>query len=273
MLLAGTSATAAAQTEPNESILDKAVRTKKLVVATSLKYPPNLFINSDGKPDGYDIEVVRRMLQDITPDLEVEFVDMDFGQLFAAVETGRADLMTMGTILPSRSMRGWFAGCAGTFQPVYVVTKAGTSIDPTEMNTPSFRFATLQGSSQEAKMKMLYPNAQVAVFPDQNAAIGEVMSGRANATMQSLFTIVNMKKQGVDLSLAGDGPAYVDHNTYFLPTGDVKLWMYVTNWLLFNAAGGVLNNIFRQYIGEDAIAAGLPYVSVGAGGMPQHVAA
>ena len=269
LLMGAATTPSVAQAAEGESILDKAVRTKKLMVGASLKYPPNMFLNADGKPDGYEIEVMRRMLGDITPDLEVEFVDMDFGQMFPAVETGRVDLMTMGTILPSRALRGWFAGCAGAFQPVYVVSKGGTAaVTQEQMNTPEFKFATLQGSSQEAKIKSLYPNAQLAVFPDQAAALGEVMTGRANATLQSLFTIVNSKKQGVDIALLNDAPAYVDHNTYFLPAGDIKLYHYVTTWLLHNAAGGELNSLFRKHIGADAIAAGLPYMAVGPGGAP-----
>jgi polar amino acid transport system substrate-binding protein len=274
MAIGMTTNPAAGQEPAGESILDKAVRTKKLTVAASLKYPPNMFVNAEGQPDGYEIEVMRRMLADITPDLEIEFVDMDFGQMFPAVETGRVDLMTMGTILPSRALRGWFAGCAGAFQPVYVVAKPGSApVTAEQMNSAEFRFATLQGSSQEAKIRSLYPQAQLAVFPDQAAALGEVMTGRANATLQSLFTIVNSKKQGVQVSLLNDAPAYVDHNTYFLPTGDIKLYMYVTTWLLHNAAGGELNSIFRKHIGADAIAAGLSYLTVGPGGSPMSITA
>jgi len=269
----GSHGPAQAQDASKESVLDKAIRTKKITVAASLKYPPNLYINDKGEPDGYEIAIIRRMMNDISPDIQVEFVDMDFGQMFAAVESGRADMMTTGTILPSRSLRGWFAGCAVTFQPVYIVGRQAADLSFDEMNNSGFKFAALQGSSQEAKIRALYPKASVSVFPDQTGAIGEVMSGRANATLQSLFTIVNTKKQGVDLAIIGKEPAYVDHNTFFMPTGDMKMYMFVTNWLLFNAAGGIINSLFREYIGKDAIAAGLPYLAVGAGGSPLRVEA
>lgn len=269
----GATTPAAAQDAAKESVLDKAIRTKKIVVAASLKYPPNLFINDKGEPDGYEIALIRRMMKDVSPDIQVEFADMDFGQMFAAVESGRADIMTTGTILPSRSLRGWFAGCAATFQPVYVVGRDAADLTFDQMNSPEFKFAALQGSSQESKIRALYPKASVSVFPDQTGAIGQVMSGRANATLQSLFTIVNTKKQGVALEIIGKEPAYVDHNTFFMPTGDMKMYMFVTNWLLFNAAGGILNSVFREYVGKDAIAAGLPYLTVGPGGSPLKVEA
>lgn len=267
----GAAAPARAQDANKESVLDKAIRTKKIVVAASLKYPPNMFINDKGEPDGYEIAIIRRIMKDISPDIQVEFADMDFGQMFAAVESGRADMMTTGTILPSRSLRGWFAGCAATFQPVYVVGREASDLTFEQMNSPDFKFAALQGSSQETKIRALYPKATVSVFPDQTGAIGEVMSGRANATLQSLFTIVNTKKQGVELAIIGKEPAYVDHNTFFMPTGDMKMYMFVTNWLLFNAAGGILNSVFREYVGKDAIAAGLPYLAVGPGGSPLKI--
>lgn len=260
-----------AQEAASDSVLDRAVRTKKITVAASLKYPPNMYINDKGEPDGYEIALIRRMIKDISPEIQVEFADMDFGQMFAAVESGRADMMTTGTILPSRSLRGWFAGCAVTFQPVYIVGRQAADLTYDQMNASDFKFAALQGSSQEAKIRDLYPKASVSVFPDQTGAIGEVMSGRANATLQSLFTIVNTKKQGVDLAIIGKDPAYVDHNTFFLPTGDTKMYMFVTNWLLYNAAGGILNSLYREYVGKDAIAAGLPYLAVGPGGSPSHV--
>ncbi|WP_165914120.1 substrate-binding periplasmic protein [Sinorhizobium americanum] len=272
-MVLGASGAAQAQDANKESVLDKAIRTKKITVAASLKYPPNLYLNDKGEPDGYEIAIIRRMMNDISPDIQVEFADMDFGQMFAAVESGRADMMTTGTILPSRSLRGWFAGCAVTFQPVYIVGRQAAELTFDQMNNSSFKFAALQGSSQEAKIRALYPKASVSVFPDQTGAIGEVMSGRANATLQSLFTIVNTKKQGVDLAIIGNAPAYVDHNTFFMPTGDMKMYMFVTNWLLFNAAGGIINSLYREYIGKDAIAAGLPYLAVGPGGSPLRIEA
>jgi len=72
--------------DAKESVLDKAIRTKKIVVAASLKYPPNLYINDKGEPDGYEIALIRQMIKDISPDIQIEFADMDFGQMFAAVE-------------------------------------------------------------------------------------------------------------------------------------------------------------------------------------------
>lgn len=270
-LLAGSVMAASAQAQEsapaNESILDKIIRTKKVTVAASLKYPPNMYINDQGEPDGYEIELIRRMMADIDPEVEVVFADMDFGQMFAAVETGRVDMMTTATNTPARALRGWFAGIAAAYQPVYVIGKAGAANKTAaEMDNEGFRFAALQGSSQEAKIKQLFPNAQLSVFPDQNAAIAQVMTGRADATLQSLFTVVNMKEQGVDFGFINTDPAYVDHNTFMLPTGDMKMYMYVTNWLLHAAAGGLLGTLYRQYVGQKAIDANLPYLIVGANG-------
>lgn len=257
-----------------QSILDKIKREKKVRVGCALYAPPMGFKDpKTGKATGYTIEVIRMVLQDIVPGLEIDFQDMPLSQVFPALQAGKIDLSLPVTNTPQRSLRGWFSSMPLKYDPVYLVVSEKTSLTTkSNLNASGIRFAVYRGSAQEQMAKLLYPKAKIASFPGQAEAINEVVSGRAQVTLQSLFTVVNAIKQGVKIKPLGD-IAYLDPSCQLLPEGDMPLWMYITNSLRFHAGRGKLKSMYMQWVGNDALKVGLSPIVVGVNGMPEVIKA
>ena len=72
------------------SILDKVKDAGKVVVGTSADYPPYEFIDEAGNKTGFDIELMAEIAKRMG--VELEWVDMHFDSLVAAVDSGKLDM-------------------------------------------------------------------------------------------------------------------------------------------------------------------------------------
>ena len=66
-----------------KSLLDEIKERGKIKIGSTLKYPPQMYRDSNGKPAGYDVELMKMLAKDMKVELEV--VDMDFPGLIPAL--------------------------------------------------------------------------------------------------------------------------------------------------------------------------------------------
>jgi ABC-type amino acid transport substrate-binding protein len=265
---AATTFAAPAQQASGESVLDKWQRTKQANLGVDLTFPPLSYHDPNtNKPTGYLIELVERMMSDLgaTPN----YVELPFGQLFAALAAGQFDMTGLAvTILPSRALAGWFADFPAFYETIVVVLKPGSTItSQSQLNSASARLAVVQGTSQEYSAGLIFPQAQIASFPQQADMINEVASGRADAFVFSEFDVPQALQTNPDLKVLPGDYLFSDANTYFMPTGDIKLKSWVTNWLRYQGTHNILSGLWNKWVGNDVRTKyKLPVVQVGSGG-------
>jgi polar amino acid transport system substrate-binding protein len=250
------------------SLLDKWLKTKKAVLGFEFGSPPMQFRNTTTKqPTGYTVELVQAMFHDLSPDIAVEFVEMPFGQLVAAVQSRKVDMIEPITNLPSRALNGWFTAFPAAYHSVFCLVNKDSHLKSVDdLNKPGVKFALLQGTSQEAVAKVTFPNAQILAFPGVPEALNEVGSGRADATIQSLYTAINAIRNGQPVKVLGSDPLYVDSASFYLPEGDIRTLTWMNNWLSYSAAHGSMQKLWEKWVVNDAKKYNLPSVAVGAGG-------
>jgi polar amino acid transport system substrate-binding protein len=89
---AASSDAAAGQTAAaDEGVLGQIKERGKLIVGTSADYPPYESIDAEGKFIGYDMDMARAIGEKLG--VEVEFQDMPFDSLIAAVQEGKIDVV------------------------------------------------------------------------------------------------------------------------------------------------------------------------------------
>jgi ABC-type amino acid transport substrate-binding protein len=145
-----------------DSILDKWTRDKTAKLGVDLSFPPLQFKDDSGKATGYQIEITEMMMKElgVTP----EYVETPFAQLFPGLVAGKFDMLGIAvTILPSRALQGDFADVPAFYESNVVVVKKGSSASTLD-DLKTSKFAVLQGSSQAATAKTLFPEATVNEF-------------------------------------------------------------------------------------------------------------
>ena len=261
----GTTASAAGES----SVLDKWLSTKTAKLGVDLGFPPIQFKDSAGKPTGYQMELTEAMMADlgVTP----QYVEIPFGQLFAGLVAGKFDMMGISaTILPTRALKGLFSSFPVFYESIVVLLKPGSTVTASAQ-LDGKKIAVLQGSSQEASSKLLYPKATFSPFAQLADAVNEVATGRAEATILSEFDVDSSLQAHPDLKLLTGPPLWVDANTYLMPLGDYKLQAWVNNWLRYNATHQRLVASWKKWLGPGLQKYHLTTYGVGPGSEPELV--
>jgi polar amino acid transport system substrate-binding protein len=211
------------------------------------------------------VEVVKLMMTElgVDPKAGIEWVEIGFSELFAAQEAGRFDMAGIAaTNTPARGLKVAFAGAPTFLEGNYILLKPGSTVTSSaDLNKSGVTIAVLAGSSQAAEAKLNFANATLKELQDQAAAVDDVKTGRSDAVFVGEFDVANaITNEG--LELLPEPPRFSSHNTFFMPRGDFRLWAFVTQFLQYKAADLTLANLWGQFVGQDAAAAGIKTAAV-----------
>ena len=242
----GATTTGGSSNASGDSILDKWTRDKTAKLGVDLSFPPLQFKDDSGKPTGYQIEITEMMMKElgVTP----EYVETPFAQLFPGLAAGKFDMLGIAvTILPSRALQGDFADVPAFYESNVVVVKKSSSASTLD-DLKTSKFAVLQGSSQAATAKALFPEATVNEFASENDAATEVSVGRADAAVFSEFSTSSILGGNADLKALAVPPLFVDANAYFMTQGDTRLWLWVSNWMRYQASHMTFAGLWEKWV-------------------------
>ena len=243
------------------SVLDRIISEGTARIGVDLTFPPLQFRDDDNEPTGYNVELFKLMLADL--EVEPEWIDIPFQNLFTAQASGQIDLSGIAaTILPSRALNVTFASVPLFVESVVVLLKPGSEVTSSaELNDPGVTLAVQVGSSQEAIAPTFFPDATFKSLENQ-AAIQDVVTGRSDAYILSEFNIQPIKDANPDVTVLAEPPVFVDYNTWFMPLNDTKAQVWITNWLNYQISHGTLATQWNQWIGDDARALGLQTIPI-----------
>jgi polar amino acid transport system substrate-binding protein len=239
-------ATTGAAAASSGSILDTWTRDKTAKLGVDLSFPPLQFKDDSGKPTGYMVEITEMMMKElgVTP----EYVQTPFAQLFPGLSAGKFDMLGIAvTILPSRALRGSFADVPAFYESNVVVVKSDSSASSLA-DLATAKFAVLQGSSQAASGKSIFPKATFNEFASETDAATEVSVGRADASIFSEFSTSSVLGDNPDLKALDVPPLFVDANSFFMKEGDQKLWLWVSNWLRYQASHKTFESLWEKWV-------------------------
>lgn len=259
---------ATAQEAKTESLLDTWTRTKKARLGVDLSNAPLRFKDASGKPAGLMIDFLELLLKDIGT--EAEFIEMPFGQTFAALAAGKFDMIaTFVTALPSRALRGAFAGFPAYYQQNIAYLKPGSKITKlSRLNASGVKVACQQGTSEETTLKAMFPKAELQAFPQLADASSAVGTGRVNALITDAVFSSNLLKTFPKVLVLSE-PVNCIPNTFFMPHNDFKLWAYLTNWLRYQGSLRTIVALQNKWFGTEAWDKfKIPSIGVGSGGEP-----
>lgn len=121
-------------------------QAKKILVGTVAQYPPFSFIEK-GKIVGFEIDLMDTISKNLG--YETEFKDMEFKDLFNALENGKVDIIVAGiTVTPERMKKFHFSG--KYYFPFYSVIHRKDSNIYSVNELDGKTVGVLNGSSMEA---------------------------------------------------------------------------------------------------------------------------
>jgi ABC-type amino acid transport substrate-binding protein len=174
---------AAAPEESEDAAADSGLMTPgTLVVGMNLQYKPQMFLDGD-TPSGYDVDLLNLLAEEMGVELDIQ--NLDFNGLIPGLQSRQFDMVSVG--LGATDERKEVIDFSRGYVPYATIlgvapgSELGSSIE--DYDQEGVVITALQGSTGEQLVKDTFPNATVAGFPDQNAALLEVATGRADAVV------------------------------------------------------------------------------------------
>ncbi|NNG19987.1 transporter substrate-binding domain-containing protein [Naumannella sp. ID2617S] len=206
---------AGAQIDPvtkNQAAADKlspTVRQKgELVIAMTEHTPPSGFVGQDGRTVvGVDADMAVLLGQALG--VQVKPVGTSFDQIIPGIAAGKYDL-TIAAMSPTKQRMEVLDFVDYFRTGTNLATKPGNPKKLTLNTLCGQQIAVLKGSVQEGKIVPGYneactkagqPAIVVNSFPDQQATILALTSGRVDAVVQSAPPVAWAKKQGAPIEL------------------------------------------------------------------------
>lgn len=259
---AATEREVASADDQSGSVLDEIIERGELRVGMTLQFEPEMYLDDNGEPAGYDVELLNLLATDLGVELTIE--NQEFDALIPGLLAGQWDMISVGLVpRPPRLLQMSFTDSYVPYEQV-LVAAADSDRDATidAYNVDGTTITALQGSTAADQVSTQFPDASLAEFPQQDAAFLEVASGRADAIvveryLADRFLEANPDELGI---VELDAPLQIEYGAYAIPLGDDLFLDYLNGWLQYYKNNGTLDRIYDEVFGSD------PNVSIWARG-------
>jgi polar amino acid transport system substrate-binding protein len=163
--------------------LDEVKARGKLVVAMDIGYDPFEVLAPDGKPVGYDVDLVNEVAADLG--VAVELQNTAWDGIVPALQNRKVDAIFSGmSITPARREAVAFSEPYFAVGQVVVKKKGDGRIKSfRDLDNPQMRVATQQGTTGEQAIKDFMPRAQLMKFAKTDEACLTLIQGKCDAVV------------------------------------------------------------------------------------------
>jgi ABC-type amino acid transport substrate-binding protein len=196
-----------------------------LVVGMNLQYKPQMYLDANGKPAGYDVVLLKALVKDMKVKLSIK--NLDFNGLIPGLVSKKFDMVSVGlSATPERKKAVSFSRAYVPYAQILAV-RAGDTTPATiaAWNDSSKTITSLQGSTAEQLVQKTFPNATSKSFPDQNAAFLEVATGRADGIVVENYLLAQFNKSnpGKLKEAPFAKPLHVEYGSWAVQKGNAAL--------------------------------------------------
>lgn len=222
----------------------------ELLVATEGAYPPFNYIDEEGQPAGFDVDIARAICDIMNRDCRIvtapweqllpRLADDEFDMVVASVaKTEERDRIVDFTIPYYRS-RSNFVARTGRFPDASRKTFSGTII------------VAQRGTVQAEYVRKNYPESELVTADSTKAAFKMLVDGKADAMLSDSLTIYDFLQtpEGRDFDYTGAAlPAdnVSSHSHIAVNEGDDKLRKEINRAIRLLKAEGLYDRINKRY--------------------------
>jgi polar amino acid transport system substrate-binding protein len=222
---------------------------QELIVGMELNYPPFEMIDLEGRPAGISVEMAGALAKHLGRPLKIE--NIPFDGLIPALKTGRIDLIISSmTATAERSesidfsepyLRTGLCLLVNSQAPIHSIEDA---------DQPGYVLAVKQGTTGQLYAKKHLKHAQVLALDKEDAAVLEVVQGKAQAFIYDQLSVLEDWRRNIETTTAILKPFQEENWAIGIQKGDDRMRIKVNAFLKeFRAAGG-FNRLGEKYLKE-----------------------
>ena len=240
---------AAAQAVVDGNLLDEIKDRGSLRVGMVLQFAPQMYIDDDGNPAGYDVDLMQLLADDLGVELDIS--DLEFEAMIPGLLARQFDLASVGLVgRPARLEQLWFTCPYVPYRQVVVVNNDSGIGSIAELDSSDVTMTALTGSTASSLTETRFPNAELIQL-DQAPAFLEVASGRADAIVVEEYLALPFVAANPSTSVLNPNAPFVaeEYGAWALPRGEVVWLEYLNGWLAYYISRGTLDEIYEDHIG------------------------
>jgi polar amino acid transport system substrate-binding protein len=227
-----------------KEILDKGV----IRIGTQVDNPPFGYVDSAGKPTGFDIELGQMIGKALGVKVEVE-------QIIGAnripfLLTNKIDLVISGMgATPERAVQVMFTS---PYAALYLGVYGPKSIAVTGPDgLGSLKVAATKGTTQDLTLTAQAPKANIVRFEDDTTSNTAFLSGQTDlwATLNTIAQVIAKQNPAKEIELKfklRNSPAHMA-----MRQGDYGLLQWLNTYVFLIRNNGELQRLHRAWLGED----------------------
>ena len=250
---------AIAASSDSSPVVARIAESGKIRVGMSANQPPYNMKNRDGKTIGMDADLAQLLANSL--EVELEIVEMPFGELLDALESGKIDLIISGmTATLQRNMRAAFIGpymLSG--KSILARSETIAALKSEDMNRENLRIAALAGSTSEQFVKMRAPNATLVPSDNYDSAVEKLMANEVDLFVGDAGIVTLSRLRNPEAGLVSSAqPLNIEPISIAVPADDPLMLNLVENYLQVLASGGALEQLRKKWFESGGWLAQLP---------------
>ncbi len=230
-----------------------------LRIGMSGNQPPFNFKNREGRIIGMDVDLAGLLAAALDVDLEI--VDMPFGQLLPALESGKVDLVMSGmTATLPRNMRAAFvAPYHITGKSILARSETVAALGTEDLSQTDLKIAALEGSTSQIFVERTAPNARLTTTRNYDDAIDLLLANKVDLFVADASIVMISMMRWPDAGLvAANQPLTIEPIGVAVPASDPLLLNLVQNYMRAMEASGVLKKLNQKWFKDGSWLIQLP---------------
>ena len=237
-------------------------RSNRLIIATDATYPPFEVLDAKGEFSGADIDLGRELAKHLGR--EVEFQNINFDGLIAALKSGSVDLVISAMTANEERRRSIAFSDPYVKTGLAILAHAKSPVQGLDdLKAPGRRIVVRLGTTGEQFAKEHLPQATLVSLDSDTACVMEVVKGGVDAWIYDQLSLMNYHARHPDTTRVLLKPVREEFWAIGLRQGDDELRAKVNEFLVkFRAEGGFKRLAEKHMAKEKAMmeAQGIPFV-------------
>jgi ABC-type amino acid transport substrate-binding protein len=222
-----------------------------LTVGMNLQFKPEMYLDAANKPAGYDVDLLNKLAADMGVKLVIK--NLDFNGLIPGLQAKKFDLVSVG--LTATDERKQVIDFTRPYVP-YTSVLAVRQNDSSPATVPTYDakgkiITALQGSTGEQLAKKSFPSAKLQTYSDQNAALLQVATGRANGSVLEDYILAQYQKSNPNQlkKAALPKPLDLSYGSWAVQKGNKTLAGKLNTFLCKAQTDGSLAALYKKDFG------------------------
>lgn len=223
-----------------------------LTVGMNLQFEPQMYLKN-GEPAGYDVDMLNAMAKDLGLKLKIE--NLDFNGLIPGLQSKKFDVVSVGLAATEERKNAIdFSRAYVPYDQIVAVREGDTTPGTIDaFNQSGKTFAVLQGSTGEQLAKKTFPKAKVTGFSEQNAALLQVATKRADASVLEGYLFAQYQKANPGQLQKADfpEPLNLEYGSYGVTKGNTALTERLDQFICKVQTDGTMETLYKKNFGVD----------------------